>query len=199
MTIFQHAPVTWTADTICDADALNTEIKEKLDDIDDQFPVGANGLSIPDDKDIAFASGAKMERVDGHIVLTPEADKLIKIASARQDIAANTYLNNIVVQHGWGFILGLDAQIMNKDITFPIAFTNTPVVVVTYLGTKTAHADPTAIGEFDLHTGGMVKISNIVTTGFKIYFTTVSPDGANPDNFLTTHRYGFSWIAVGQV
>lgn len=40
MSIFTDTPITWTSDTKCDADALNKELKEKLANIDAQFPAG---------------------------------------------------------------------------------------------------------------------------------------------------------------
>lgn len=57
MTIFQHAPITWTPDTVINADALNTEIKEKLDDIDANVKamVGASAYLSADQNNIASA------------------------------------------------------------------------------------------------------------------------------------------------
>jgi microcystin-dependent protein len=40
VTIFQHAPITWTGDTVANPACLNQEIKEKMDDIDNLIQAG---------------------------------------------------------------------------------------------------------------------------------------------------------------
>lgn len=40
MSIYIDLPITWTPDTKIDSDCLNKEIKDKLDNIDAQFPAG---------------------------------------------------------------------------------------------------------------------------------------------------------------
>ena len=46
MSIFTHAPIDWTADTVIDADCLNQEIHEKMDDIDSIITDWANWTPI---------------------------------------------------------------------------------------------------------------------------------------------------------
>jgi len=59
--------------------------------ISGNFTIIDGNLTVADNKDIKFDSGAKIERSDGHIVLTPEEDKLVKVAIIRRDYTTNTY------------------------------------------------------------------------------------------------------------
>ena len=39
MSIFTNSPITWTPDTVCDSDTFNQEIKEKMDNIDNNLGI----------------------------------------------------------------------------------------------------------------------------------------------------------------
>jgi len=167
-TIYRNAPHTIIDTTELDNDFLNEMWLEKYEDID-----------------------AILSKVDGNIVLTPDTNKLVKIASIRQDITTNTYLNNIVIIHGWGFIQGDNSNRISKTVTFPITFTNVPVVVGSFLGQRDITSNPTAISDFVSAHYGYFSTRSITTVNFVVILQ------ANDDDFSNTHRYGFSWIAIG--
>jgi len=145
-----------------------------------------------DAKDIKFASGAKMERVDGNIVLTPETGKVVKIQSVNQVGTTNTYKPNVFIQQGWNFITGDNSSGNNKVVTFPVAFSNVYGVACTPMGVKDS-SDPT--GPSDLSNGPGTYYGSILgalsTTGFAYQIANAS------GTISTARRVGFSWIAIG--
>lgn len=154
------------------------------------------GIAVADAQDIAFDSGAKIERASGHIVITPESSKLVKIAVLRQDITTNSYANNSVILTGWGYLTtsGGDKR-QSGTVSFGITFSAAPVVLVGNLGYK--GSNPTAISDFAEIAGNIgdraivTHAYSISTTGFNVQII----DGVT--NMTDGWRLGYSWIAIG--
>ena len=165
--------------------------------ISGNFTIIDGNLTVADNKDIKFDSGAKIERSDGHIVLTPEEDKLVKVAIIRRDYTTNTYKNNTVILAGWGWKIGEDDTQIYLDISFGITFADEPIVVTGFCGSISG-SDPTAFSSFSDPgvAGTVVGVINLshTTTGFRNYWN--RSDGAT---FSSGSRYGVSWIAIGEL
>jgi len=152
-------------------------------------PTVTGGMSLSANGSITQTSTAD------HITLTPGASKLVRFAATRQDITTNTYQNQTVMQHGWFFITGDGSGVNSGTITFPQAFSGTPVVLVTGLGGKSG-SDPTTIA--DMTTTGtsydayVPQINTIGTASFKYTI-----DLVNGASFTSTLRRGFAWVAYG--
>ena len=124
--------------------------------------------------------------------------EVINLTSWRQDDTSDSYKEKVIVQHGWGFKLGDSTNQMNEAVTFPIEFSNKPVVIAQAAGLL-AGSDPTE--EDDLTNIGTFHARAYLptTTGFTIDLSTVSRDGNSPGVFASTSRFGYKWIAIGTV
>lgn len=138
-----------------------------------------------------FLGGAKIERVAGNIVLTPEASKLVKIAALRQDITTDSYKNNSVILTGWGFIAGAAAPEVSGSVTFGITFLVAPIVVAVSAGYRD-DSNPTGVGDGLAASAFQVSIGGITTTGFNVKIGTM--DGIN---IGASRRTLYTWIAIG--
>ena len=88
-------------------------------------PVFNAGVQVADAQDIYFTSGAKIERVDGNIVLTPESSKLVKLA-----VYDGAYQNNTVIACGSSTWTGAANDVGNKAVTYGITFTSAPKLII---------------------------------------------------------------------
>lgn len=151
-----------------------------------------DNVVVPDAKDIKFASGAKIERVAGHVVLTPESNKFVKIAVLEQDkTPTNTYRNNAVILTGWGAITpgaGYGYFYKAKAVTFGITFSTVPIVVGCAAGRTTAGQGAIGSG-WNEPTG--FQPTNQATSGFNANIW--NPKEVN----LADFDYMFHWIAIG--
>src|SRR3990167_11309325 len=87
-----------------------------------------------------------VDKVSGHVTLTPNNSKLVKVAVLRQDDVSDSYVNESVILTGWCYIAGDSTnKRRTKNVTFGIGFVAAPVVVIGLLGLKLTTA-PTAIG-----------------------------------------------------
>lgn len=107
--------------------------------------------------------------------------------STRQDNATNNNVSKQLAVSGWGFITGTGDGSVTKSITFPAAFEDIPVLLVSTSGYKTG-SDPSHIGDIDGAAGERIHASGISTTGFT---ATCFDTPVNGNRFL------FSWIAIG--
>lgn len=149
-------------------------------------------LTVADAQDITFTSGAKIERDTGHLVLTPETSKLVKIAALRQDDTTNTYSNNQVILTGWGYITATAVQGISETVTFGVTFADIPIVVVSGGLLKSTATAPTSLSDFN--------------TGNRTYSTTFrSPTSTDFElniynfagNFTAGQFIGYTWTAIG--
>lgn len=134
-----------------------------------------------------------IQKTSGHVVLTPDANKLVKSQNALQQNTTNSYPANQVRQKGWGYIQGNGTDTITETITFPTAFSSAPTsIIATGTPTVATTTTPTAITDFNLGTKGtIVSISNISTTGFTVtLFSTNS-------TFANTFYFGYMWEAEG--
>jgi len=163
--------------------------------VDSDKDIGNFGtITIDDDEDLAFASGAKLERAAGHLVLTPESSKLVKIQVLRQDNISNAYKNNTIFLSGWGYIQGDGTIQVLESVSFGITFSALPILLTAQLHRK--GSAPANIGEFDVPTPAVVQSRslNITISGFDSY---IRSEGGTTLAVGTYH--GYSWLAVGEL
>ena len=156
-------------------------------------PVFSAGVQIADDQDIAFASGAKIERVAGNLVLTPETSKLVKIAVLQQAHITDAYNNNSVILTGWGYVAGTDGQVYTvaETITFGITFAAAPIVLINFIGQSgTTYGSGTSIVGHALN--ARMETNNPTTTS--VQFSGYSEVGVNT---AAATNYLYTWIAIG--
>ncbi len=111
----------------------------------------------------------------------------------RQDNTTNNTISGVVIEHGWGFIQGDATSDITEAITFSSAFTNIPVVIVSYCG-KTAVL-PNSLDDFGTPYPGITTAMphTITTTGFTVYMSAES----GVTSFPNTDYFGYVWWAVG--
>ncbi len=162
----------------------------------DSGGTGRDVINLDTGNDIVIGGGGT---ANDHIVLNPGNAELVKSQVLRQDITTNSYENNSVVLTGWGWILGDGATAYRGEtVTFGITFSSLPIVQISSIG-HLNNADPTEIDDFtgDPSTGGRrhgTQTKSIAVGSFvaQIFTTDGSVSGG-------TLRYGYSWIAVGQL
>lgn len=184
------------SDTTMSVDGTNKKVT-RTNLLGNPFP---GDIVAPDANDIKFVSGAKMERDSGHLVLTPESSKLVKIQVLRQDNTTNSYQPNTVLLSGWGFKPGDDAnRNISEAITFGITFSSDgPTVVANSAGYRSG-SDPVNISQLDNGSYFYGQPSAVTTTGFTIRIGRVSEDGASTTVLSSTVRWGYSWLAIGEL
>jgi len=114
------------------------------------------------------------------------------IRGRRQDNTTNTAPIGMKVQMGWGWKLGAAANFMSEAVTFPVAFTDTPIVILSSAGVKSG-SDPASLAELTGASGDIWYANSPSTTGF-----TANVTQKDSSNLSTTVRYGYSWIAIGK-
>jgi hypothetical protein len=127
-------------------------------------------------------------------VTPPAANDLTKAVN-RQNITTNSVVTNQLIQYGWGYFTGSGARSQSQTVTFPVAYDNVPMVVLSYNGARNTSrgvpASPSdAIdGYYDvIHgTAAVATTTNVIAA---ISFL----DAAS---IPTAMYHLYSWIAIG--
>ena len=135
-----------------------------------------------------------------HTVINAGTSKLVKIKVLRQDNITNSYEAISVFLTGWGFVTGDGAVDEDtKTVTFGVTFDELPIVLCDEIDTKTG-SDPTDLDDFTNAPVENKFSPNAVTVdNFVAHVVRTSRDGADPGNLTSGRRYGFTWLAVGQL
>ena len=142
--------------------------------------------------DNALRSRNAADNADLDVVKLGADNQLRLMQLSRQNIAANTVLENVSLKHGWTFDTPGAASGSTVSVTFDEAFSSVPVVIPGNLGLDAA-ADPTNIEDFtSFKTKLTTHAFNITTTGFDMRFAM-----ADGSNFDANDRVGASWLAIG--
>lgn len=111
--------------------------------------------------------------------------------------AANTTSapTGLTLQYGWDYVVGSGVSELVKAITFPVAYTEPPVVIlVPMAAAPVANGTPADTNSFITHFSAIkgTQSDDITTSGFNARcFADAS--------FSSTFNFGFSWIAIGKV
>lgn len=123
---------------------------------------------------------------DGNVT----GDKLLNYKTQRQNDTTNITEATAVIQTGWGVIVPGTFAVASETVTFPVAFTNKPIVTVSFGGDATS-ATTYGSGGFTIKkaSGAAIAISN---TNFGAYVFTL--DGSN---WSAGNAVFYQWIAIG--
>lgn len=131
-----------------------------------------------------------VQNLSGHLILRPGSSRLTGGSIHRQDDTSNSFMTKAVVQVGWGWILGASDNI-SESVTFPTPFISAPIVTVSTLGGRNG-SNPTVITDLTADPGFTISVANsISTTGFTVIMRNAT--------FNTSIRYGYSWVAIGEI
>ena len=107
-------------------------------------------------------------------------------------ISNTTSNTNVLMQVGWGQVVGNNSTNVADTVTFPTSFTTVLGLVVTLGGVKTS---PAAASITDLTLGyttvAEVSWSNLTNAGFQLDMN------RSTTTFATTAFYGYTWMAWG--
>lgn len=107
----------------------------------------------------------------------------------QQANTTNSYPTGLIMQHGWGFMLGTGATSAVKVVTFPVAFSVKPYVVVSTAGFKSG-SDPTDQGDTGGSAGGTTACDGVTTSTINVAYN-------QSGTFTSTIRILYTWIAIG--
>lgn len=130
-------------------------------------------------------------RLAGDLSGTAAAPTVVTHSIQRQDNTTNTTVTAAKVQAGWGFIANVTStDAVTKTVTFPVAFTQIPIVTATQGGDN---ASSTTYGSGANAVEGrlLIKAYSISTTGFTVQIRTGGATNLGAGNSF------FQWIAVG--
>lgn len=107
----------------------------------------------------------------------------------------NSTREDVLIQHGWGFIVGdgVNAYI-SETVTFPAAYASAPLVLTQSIGWRSTGTTPTTPADFTSSHGTagaeFTMVSAITTTNFALLirlYTTIP----------TNQQQGYAWTAIG--
>jgi hypothetical protein len=162
-------------------------------------PIAGMALTVPDGAigaaQIADGAVGASHIADEAIGASQIADSAItEVNVLRRDDSVSNQADRVIVA-GWGYMPGNGEASMNESVNFGITFTESPVVVVSFIGSTATR--PANIGVFSgdwiNNKIAMVAPMNITSANFSAHFS------RNTSSFYTDHYYGYSWIAIGTV
>lgn len=157
--------------------------------------LGTNDASFHDGTGIDDDAILTRHVLDENITSPKLAEAFLK--GRRRNISTNVVIGNYRIQIGWDYSTGGGAFDLIKAITFPVAFSGTPIVVVSGVGARSvASGAPTELSDLATSYGGGTATSyntnTITASGFNIQGTR-----ADSSVFSNTFNWGFTWIAIG--
>jgi len=165
--------------------------------------LGANDASLRDGTGILINNNQAIQAAQAggsaKDLIKLATDDILRLSQVRtqtdnSDSIASATSENILLQLGWGQIIGVAATSMQETVTFPTAFGTILGVVVSLTAAKSTPA-ASAITGLDTEEGGgagwSVSASDITTSNFNLTYA------RNTGNFSASIYYGYSWIAWG--
>ena len=121
------------------------------------------------------------------------SSEISSVPTRRQNNTSNTSPNGARIETGWGWMqntTGSSQQQLSESVTFGQAFTDLPIVLVTYGGDAGNVAASYGTGGGVNFGAAMMKASNITASNFTV---TMTSSTALPN----THTIYYQWIAIG--
>ena len=112
----------------------------------------------------------------------------------KQDSTTDSLPDNLIVQHGWGYITGDNTGQIEETVTFPVAFSAPPVVIpgqLAAIGTGTTPDDTDDFTSNWANAAGCFA-EDITSSSFEINLTAT---GTNTHS--SSFHFGYTWIAIG--
>ena len=121
------------------------------------------------------------------------SDNYLRIAQLpRQDDTTNSTQENVLFQYGWGVVNGAVVASFNDVVTFPVSYTQRPVVTVTFGGDQIGGSATYGNGSASRNNGFAEAVS-ITTTGFTARIAS-SPAA----NWAVGDFIYYQWFAMGE-
>lgn len=99
----------------------------------------------------------------------------------------------LIVQYGWGQLIGSGTASMSETVTFPTTYSTIMGMIVTGGGaTDTDSTAATSITDFEVTTNTVATYSSVTTST-----ASVRLERAGGESFTNTRYWGYAWIAWG--
>ena len=121
------------------------------------------------------------------------SDNYLRLAQLpRQDDTTNSTKEDVLLQFGWGVINGAVATAFNDSVTFPVAYTARPVVVVAFGGDQIGGTASYG-GGTPARNSAFAEATTITTTGFNVRVV-----AAPASNWAVGDFIYYQWYAMGE-
>lgn len=114
----------------------------------------------------------------------------------RNDIGTVTTIGNLAIVSGWHYILGNGTQRITKTVSFGVTFASAPIVI-TQLSGVLSFSNPTSIAQ--LTSQNMSTAVHLYSGHVAITTTNFVEEIVSNVNLSADNRYGFSFIAIGEL
>ncbi len=192
------------------ADSFVSIIDANITDIREQFSIQSGGKKLQYDVANNLWTLEDSLAVDSVLINNDEAykakqaggsvkdliklgtDDILRLSQLRhQSNITNSTQENVLIQTGWGFILGDGSNSVGEIVTWPTAFGSILTVLHSQLGALTG-SDPSSPTDLDLFGDFTTNTEDITTSNMRI--NCVRLNGAV---LGATTRYGYSWMVIG--
>lgn len=155
-------------------------------------PVNLGNLNLPSTASGYFQQGLPVTHLGAEGILRLNQ---MRYQEDNADSIGNSTEENVVVQFGWGQVVGNGAGKVSDAVTFPTAFGAAPLYIsANYIGTNTgAGADIEAfVATHGTGTTITAAARSAATTGM-----TVDLHRSDAGTLSAANRFAYSWIAIG--
>lgn len=115
------------------------------------------------------------------------------ILATRHNNGTKTKQTDVRIEYGWGaYTFPSAAQSAQEVVAFDTAFTETPIVNVTFGGDQTSGAEALGNGQNTVHGFCAAKCTGVSVNGFNAYLW--NPSGTWPTGAVVYYH----WTAIGR-
>lgn len=187
-----YAAVVWTTGDVI----TETKLDNMVSNDQSEDAHAANGMIM--NNNVAYS--AKQAGGATKDVMKLGTDDILRLSQLRYqednaDSTGNSTEENVVIQFGWGQVVGDGSGKILNAITFPTAFGATPLYIsANYIGTKSGAGANIAAFVATHGTGTTITASarSPATTGM-----TVDIHRSDGGTLSAANRFAYSWIAIG--
>lgn|SRR3990167_1851817 len=178
-----YVSVTWTTGDVI----TETKLDNMVANDQSETAHSSNGLIL--NNNVPYK--AKNAAGTAKDVLKLGTDDILRLSQIRyQSDTTNSIQENVLIQTGWGWIIGDGTTYISETVTFPTAFTTLLAILGTPTGFKSG-SNPTSI--IDISVGNLTAAfaaTNQTVSSFQVGLWTTG-------TFSATGRYIYSWMALG--
>lgn len=118
-----------------------------------------------------------------------------RVQTDNSNSIANSTVDNLLVQFGWGQVVGSGASTVTDTVTYPTAFDTVYGVTISFAGSDTSAPPAPTITGLDTASGGNTSphayTTSIGTTTFGVVLDRIA------GTFNASFYWGYTWIAWG--
>lgn len=151
--------------------------------------LGTNDAGFKDGTNIDAGAITTAKIADGAVT----GIKIASLPTRRQNNTTNTTESTAIIQSGWGSItFGGASAIVSEAVTFPTAFTNRPIVLITQGGDQVSGVVDLGNGASSVHGLTTCKAVSVTTSGFTAFCGQSQGSNYSAGNIVYYH-----WLAIG--